>query len=30
MIAEKLLELAKLDFNIFHSLQQRELKHISR
>nr|QIC19056.1 putative alpha terpinol/1,8-cineole synthase [Pinus nigra subsp. laricio] len=27
---EKLLELAKLEFNIFHSIQQRELKHISR
>lgn len=27
---EKLLELAKLEFNIFHSLQQRELKHLSR
>nr|Q948Z0.1 RecName: Full=Camphene synthase, chloroplastic; AltName: Full=(-)-(1S,4R)-camphene synthase; AltName: Full=Agg-cam; Flags: Precursor [Abies grandis]AAB70707.1 (-)-camphene synthase [Abies grandis] len=28
--AEKLLELAKLEFNIFHSLQERELKHVSR
>nr|AAX07267.1 (-)-alpha-pinene/(-)-camphene synthase [Pseudotsuga menziesii] len=27
---EKLLELAKLEFNMFHSLQQRELKHLSR
>ena len=27
---EKLLELAKLEFNIFHSIQQRELKHVSR
>eukprot|EP00253_Pinus_taeda_P007093 PITA_07093 len=27
---EKLLELAKLEFNIFHSLQQKELKHVSR
>lgn len=30
MNTEKLLELAKLEFNIFHSIQQRELKHISR
>jgi hypothetical protein len=30
MNAEKLLELAKLEFNIFHSLQERELKHLSR
>jgi len=27
---QKLLELAKLEFNLFHSLQQKELKHISR
>eukprot|EP00253_Pinus_taeda_P014647 PITA_14647 len=27
---EKLLELAKLEFNIFHSLQQKELKQLSR
>jgi len=27
---QKLLELAKLEFNIFHSLQQRELKQVSR
>jgi len=30
MNAEKLLELAKLEFNIFHSLQERELEHLSR
>nr|ACN40487.1 unknown [Picea sitchensis] len=30
MNAKKLLELAKLEFNIFHSIQQNELKHISR
>jgi len=30
MNVEKLLELAKLEFNIFHSLQERELKHLSR
>nr|Q20HU7.1 RecName: Full=(-)-limonene synthase, chloroplastic; Short=PsTPS-Lim; Flags: Precursor [Picea sitchensis]ABA86248.1 (-)-limonene synthase [Picea sitchensis] len=30
MDGEKLLELAKLEFNIFHSLQQEELQYISR
>nr|Q9M7D0.1 RecName: Full=Terpinolene synthase, chloroplastic; AltName: Full=Aggteo; Flags: Precursor [Abies grandis]AAF61454.1 terpinolene synthase [Abies grandis] len=30
MNMEKLLEIAKLEFNIFHSLQQRELKDLSR
>nr|Q9M7D1.1 RecName: Full=Beta-phellandrene synthase, chloroplastic; AltName: Full=(-)-(4S)-beta-phellandrene synthase; AltName: Full=Agg-Bphe; Flags: Precursor [Abies grandis]AAF61453.1 beta-phellandrene synthase [Abies grandis] len=28
--SEKLLELAKLEFNIFHSLQQKELQYLSR
>nr|AFJ73582.1 2-methyl-3-buten-2-ol synthase [Picea abies] len=30
MKTQKILELAKLEFNIFHSLQQKELKHLSR
>nr|ABA86247.1 (-)-linalool-like synthase [Picea sitchensis] len=30
MRTQKLIELAKLEFNIFHSLQQEELKHVSR
>jgi len=29
-MTQKLLELAKLEFNIFHSLQQKELKQLSR
>nr|F2XFA6.1 RecName: Full=(R)-linalool synthase 1, chloroplastic; AltName: Full=Terpene synthase TPS-Lin 1; Short=PsTPS-Lin-1; Flags: Precursor [Picea sitchensis]ADZ45501.1 (-)-linalool synthase [Picea sitchensis] len=29
-MTQKLLEIAKLEFNIFHSLQQKELKHLSR
>nr|Q84KL5.1 RecName: Full=Alpha-farnesene synthase [Pinus taeda]AAO61226.1 alpha-farnesene synthase [Pinus taeda] len=30
MAVEKLLKLAKIEFNLFHSLQQTELKHLSR
>nr|AAS47697.1 E,E-alpha-farnesene synthase [Picea abies] len=30
IMVDKLLELAKLEFNLFHSLQQTELKHVSR